>query len=229
MRRGVFSCYRPVADDVPVSPDRTELARDEWIRLLELAHRDRNQAYESYSRYYLSTSGQVYWTDTHQLSTYIDDYHHLLSGRIGAESQGSEMISEIYVPRAQLARFLALVRADLVEHRVNLIYGTIRLIERDDESFLPWAQDRFACVIFNLHTQHDPASLEKTAEDFRRLIDRAIEHGGSYFLTYHRWARRDQVLRCHPRLPDFLRRKLALDPDERFQSEWYRSYRAMFG
>ncbi len=137
------------------------------------------------------------------------------------------MISEIYVSRDRLARFLADVRSDFLAHRVNLIYGTIRLIERDDETFLPWARGRFACVIFNLHTQHDPESLEKTAEDFRRLIDRGIEHGGSYSLTYHRWAAKQQVLRCHPTLPEFLRRKLALDPEERFQSERYRHYRAM--
>jgi FAD/FMN-containing dehydrogenase len=135
LRRGVFSCYRPVAYDVPISPDRKEFARDDWVRLLELAHRDRTQAFELYSRYYHSTSSQIYWTDTHQLSTHIDDYHQLLSSRMGAESQGSEMISEIYVPRTQLARFLARVRADFLEHRVNLIYGTIRLIERDDERF----------------------------------------------------------------------------------------------
>ena len=37
---------------------------------------------------------------------------------------------------------------------VDVIYGTVRLIERDDESFLAWARDRWACVIFNLHTVH---------------------------------------------------------------------------
>jgi hypothetical protein len=62
---------------------------------------------------------------------------------------------------------------------------------------------------------------------FQRLIDRAIEHGGSYFLTYHRFARRDQILRCYPEFPDFLERKLAWDPDERFASDWYVHQRAL--
>ena len=47
-------------------------------------------------------------------------------------------------------------------------------------------------------------------------------------LTYHRWASREQVEACHPRLVEFLRLKLAHDPEQRFQSEWWRHYRAMF-
>jgi hypothetical protein len=111
---------------------------------------------------------------------------------------------------------------------VDVIYGTIRFIEPDDESFLAWAKQRYACVIFNLHTAHAREALERAADAFRSLIDMAISRGGSYFLTYHRWARRDQVLACYPQMPDFLRRKKLHDPEERFQSDWYRHCAAMF-
>ncbi len=52
--------------------------------------------------------------------------------------------------------------------------------------------------------------------------------GGSYFLTYHKYARRDQIEACHPRFASFLRRKREIDPDERFQSDWYRHHRSLF-
>ena len=180
------------------------------------------------SSYYLQTSGQIYWSDTHQLSEYIDDYHAALGARIGPLAQGTEMITEIYVPRESLVDYLEAVRADFLEQRVNLIYGTIRLIERDTDSFLAWAREPWACIIFNLHTAHDADALGRTAAHFRRLIDRGREHGGSYFLTYHRWATRAQVLACYPQLPEFLALKRKYDPEERFQSEWYRHYRSMF-
>ena len=35
-------------------------------------------------------------------------------------------------------------------------------------------------------------------------------------------SRRDQLLRCYPQMPEFLRRKRLADPDERFSSDWYR-------
>ena len=84
---------------------------------------------------------------------------------------------------------------------------------------------RFACIVFNLHVDHDPAGIAKAQRDFRWIIDRALARGGSFYLTYHRWATREQVLAAYPQLPDFLRAKLALDPAERFQSEWWRHVR----
>ena len=121
------------------------------------------------------------------------------------------------------------MREDFLQHHVDVIYGTIRLIERDDESFLPWARQRSACVIFNVHTPHTPDGLSNSAAALRRLIDHAIAQGGSYYLTYHRHARRDQLLACYPELPDMLRLKRVYDPEEKFQSEWYRALSALVG
>ena len=64
-------------------------------------------AFEQYSKYYLSTSGQIYWSDTHQLSTYLDDYHVRLDEHLGAKDRATEMITEIYVPRPDLPSFMA--------------------------------------------------------------------------------------------------------------------------
>lgn len=75
---------------------------------------------------------------------------------------------------------------------------------------------------------HTPEGIEKAKNDFRRLIDEALRLGGSYYLTYHRWARKDQVLAAYPQFSDFLRLKRKYDPNERFTSDWYRHYKEMF-
>src|SRR5947199_3382534 len=82
LRRGVFSCYRPVADETPVPEHHKELSAEEWRQLLYLAHTDRKRAFDVYSNHYLATDGQIYWSDTHQLSVYLDDYHHELDARL---------------------------------------------------------------------------------------------------------------------------------------------------
>ena len=74
---------------------------------------------------------------------------------------------------------------------------------------------------------HTDEGIRHSAESFRRLIDRAADRGGSYFLTYHRWATREQVERCYPRFEEFLDAKLSHDPDERFQSDWYRHHKRL--
>jgi FAD/FMN-containing dehydrogenase len=226
LRRGVFSCYQPVAADTPESFHKN-LTAENWANLLYLAHTDRRRVFEEYSRYYLSTSGQVYWSDTHQLSNYTDDYHSALDQRLGRR-RGTEMITEIYVPRERLVDFMAEARNYFRKNNVEVIYGTIRLIQKDDETFLKWAKQDYACVIFNLHVEHTPTGVDHSAEAFRRLIDMAIGRGGGYYLTYHRHATRAQVLASYPQFPEFLRLKRSYDPEERFQSDWYRHYREMF-
>lgn len=227
--RGVFSCYRPVDSATPLKEAQKELSEDSWNNLYYLSHANKAEAFRQYTTYYLSTSGQVYASDTHQLSIYLDDYHHELDHRLGTGEQASEIITEIYVPRSDLASFLAEVREDFRANNVNMVYGTIRLIVQDNESFLAWAKQSYVCTIFNINTVHTPDGIEHSAAAFRRLIDMAIKRGGSYYLTYHKYATRLQVETCYPQFAEFLRRKRLYDPQERFQSNWYRFYREMFG
>ncbi|HKO19047.1 MAG TPA: FAD-binding oxidoreductase [Acidobacteriaceae bacterium] len=226
--QGVFSCYRPVDDDTRMPLNVSELSDESWKMLLDLAHGNKSEAFRQYSMYYLSTNGQLYWSDTHQMSIYPAGYHDEIDRRCGTDHRGTEIITEIDVPRSELASFLVEAREDFRKHKVDLIYGTVRLIEQDQDSYLPWAKQQYACTIFNLHTPHTKDGLEHSASAFRRLIDMAIRRGGNYFLTYHRFATREQLLTCYPQFPEFLRLKRKYDPAELFQSEWYRHYRLMF-
>jgi FAD/FMN-containing dehydrogenase len=219
MRRGVLSAYLPVDERVPLTEEAVELSAEEWQQLLLLAHRDKQRAFDLYSRHYLATDGQVYRSDLQQMGVYVDGYHARIDG-----TPASEMITEAYVPRKELTGFMRACAEDFRRHGVEFIYGTIRVIEPDDETFLPWAQGNRACVIFNLHVEHSPAGLARAGDDFRRIIDRALERGGSFYLTYHRWATAEQLLAGHPRFPEFLEAKRAFDPGNVFRSDWYRHW-----
>jgi FAD/FMN-containing dehydrogenase len=162
------------------------------------------------------------------MSTYLDDYHVRLDRQLGVKDRATEMITEIYVPRPALPSFMAEVASTFRANGVPIVYGTVRLIEQDDESFLAWAKQPYACIIFNLHVVHTPEGRERAGQAFRDLIDMGLKRGGRYYLTYHRHARREQVEAGYPQLPEFLRLKRQHDPDERFQSEWYRHYKGMF-
>ncbi len=220
---GVFSCYRPVPLDTPIPKAQKALGPQDWMELYTLARTDKKRAFERYSKYYLSTNGQVYWSDTHQLAGSFDAHRNAVD-----KKRGTQMITEAYVSRDNFLPFMEKVRQDYIDHHVDMTYGTIRFIEKDSETFLPWAKESSVCIVCNLNVVHTDAGREKAAGDFRRIIDRAIEFGGRYYLTYHRWATRKQVETCYPRFVDFLWLKKKYDPQERFQSDWYRHYRTMF-
>lgn len=225
LRSGVFSCYRTAPADTPISDEPSPFGWQALGTLIHLAHTDRQKGFEMYSEYYLRTDGVAYWSDLHQMSLYQDGYHLALDEDLHAECPGSEMISELYVPRDRLEDFMVRAAATLREHGVPLIYGTVRLIRRDDESFLAWAKQDYACVIFNLHTEHHTEGIARSADAFRALYDIALSLDGSFYLTYHRWATTDQLLAAYPQLPEFLRLKEQYDPKYRFQSDWWRHLR----
>ena len=228
LRRGVFSCYRPVDPETPLTVNPTRFHPKDWARLTYYSHKYKRRAFDVYTKRYLATSGQIYWADSQLSAAYVDNYHEELDRKLGAKVKATEMITEIYVPRQSLASFMEDARDELRMRGANVIYGTVRLIEKDEESFLRWARESFACVIFNLHVTHDTMGLANAAAAFRSLIDLGIKYGGSYYLTYHRFASKKQVLACYPQFREFLDLKLKYDPDEVFQSHWYRHYKKMF-
>jgi len=221
LRRGVFSCYQPVDSSTPLTENPTRFHPEDWARLTQYSHMNKKLAFDVYTKRYLATSGQVYYHDWQLSAAYQPNYHLELDRKMHVKEKATEMITEIYVPRYALVDFMEEARLVLREQKANVIYGTVRLIERDDESFLRWARQSWACVIFNLHVTHDTPGLQAAARAFRTLIDLGIHYDGSYYLTYHRWATGQQVQTCYPQFREFLAKKLAYDPAERFQSDWY--------
>ncbi len=224
LRDGVFSCYRPVGGgDGTVPEGQQRLSREDWSELIGLAHVDKARGYAQYVRHYLATSGQRYWSDTHQLADYVDGYHLRLDALHGGP-RASEVIGELYVPPEHLADFCAAAADDLREHGVDVVYATVRFVEEDVDTALPWARRRSACLVLNIHTEHTPEGLASSGAAFQRLIDLALDRDGSYFLTYHRWARPDQLLRAHPGLPALVEHQRSLDPEGVLHSDWFRAH-----
>ncbi len=226
LRDGVLSCYRPVSDGEArnSAPPQHLLNESVWRQLLHWSHADKARAFAEYAGFYRTTDGQIYDSDTFQLSQYIDHYHHELDRRLGCKVPGSETISELYVPLRELAGFMAAAGAELRRRQANVIYGTIRLIECDDETMLNWARHPYACIVVNLHVDHDLQGIQRVADGLRALIDLAIERDGSYFLTYNKFATYDQLATCYPQFSEFVSAKQRYDPRHVFSSDWFRAY-----
>ena len=228
LRRGVFACYRPVEASRAIAPSQRELSERDWTELLYLAHANKSGAFKRYADYYLSTNGQLYWSDDQQMSIYPENYHRAIDQRMGAANRATEVITEIYCEREGLESFMAEVKAYALAQRTQIVYGTVRLIEQDRDSFLAWAKKPYACVIFNLHVERTSSAVIRASDAFRALIDIGLRHGGSYYPTYHRYALKRQVQAAFPQFEEFLKLKRKYDPAELFQSDWYRHYKKMF-
>lgn len=269
LTEGIFSSYLPLPPDTALSENPKKLSLKQWQELLYLAHFDKSKAYEKYKSHYLESDGQIYASDTNQLSTYIAGYHEQMdrqlhesmakSGSVAElatdpkssepgsnrgtgprsspessqaqfqqRTSNSEVIGELYVPLDCLHGFLKASAELLRSEQANVVYGTVRLICKDTESFLPWAKDDFACIIFNLHTEHNETGLEKTKICFRQLIRLALDLSGSFYLTYHRYALKTQIESSYPQFQQFLDLKMKHDPNLLFASDWWTHQKQLF-
>ena len=99
LEEGICSCYVAVTDETPI-PDEQRPSPVTTGRSCSTCRTSiPRPASDAYTRHYLATDGQLYWSDLHQMADYHDGYHRALDARLGATAPGSEMITELYVPR----------------------------------------------------------------------------------------------------------------------------------
>ena len=220
----VLPCYLPVDMETPVSTSPRTLSANHWANLYRLTRTDKPRAFELFCNHYLSTNHQVYWSDTHQLSNAFSGYRNA-----AVEGKGTEVIGEFYVKSDRAVEYLERVRMDLVAQKADITYGTIRLIEPDTETFLPWARERLVCIVVNLHCTRSPVGVEKTKRDFQLILDHTVDFEGSFYLTYHRWATPRHIKSAYPGIIEFFKLKRKYDPHDVFQSSWYRHYQKALG
>ncbi|HVZ93594.1 MAG TPA: FAD-binding oxidoreductase [Phycisphaerales bacterium] len=216
---GILTSYAPVADSELVTRGAFNPAA--LVDLAVLAHAQPGKAYEVFAESWKQCDGWVEYCDRWQTSDYVPDYHALVDQRIGATVKGSETLAEFYVPLARLTEFLSRAAASLRQTSAKQVYGVVRLVRRDDETFLNWAREDQACVILNLHVDHTPKGIDAVNRQLRAVAQIAVEFGGRFYLTYGRFATREQLLAGYPQLPEFLSLKRRHDPREVFQSNWY--------
>lgn len=63
LKLGIASTYQVVYDQSPVPHLQKHLSDADWESLVQLAHTDRERAFRQYCDHYLSTNGQLYWSD----------------------------------------------------------------------------------------------------------------------------------------------------------------------
>lgn len=209
--------------DVTPPKSQRNLSDQEWLAFLELAHTDRKTGFEKYRDFYLSTSGQVYDSDLHAFGVYLSNYSRHLASRLSTPHLSTLMITELFVPIAVFPDFMRDAARLLRKPGAPVIYGTVRRIEPDRETFLPWARTRMACIIFNLQMVHESAQLKIASDKFRNLIDLAIAYNGTYYLTYHGYATDQQLRTCYPEFDLWLKEKQKHDPEQKFWSDWFAS------
>jgi len=151
--------------------------------------------------------------------------HQTIDLYVDRTSASTDILHEYFIPRGELARFIDRIRPLLLrrEH-VDLLNVTVRDVQRDTVTALPYAsQDVYAVVMF--FSQQRTAAAETAMQDVtRELIDAALASGGSYYLPYRLHATKEQFARAYPGAEAFFAEKRRVDPAGIFSNQWYARY-----
>jgi hypothetical protein len=136
----------------------------------------------------------------------------------------TDILQEYFIPEAKMSLFINGLKTIVRKNNANLINITIRVVEKDSVSSLPYArEDMFAYVLYfnQKFNKTDSEILEKTTVE---IIDLAQSIGGTFYLPYQLYYSRDQLEKSYPNIESFFQEKEKHDPNILFSNTWYEKY-----
>jgi FAD/FMN-containing dehydrogenase len=139
-------------------------------------------------------------------------------------SETTDILHEYFVPPDRVITFLPQMREILLRRKANLLNVTVRHVQKDEDTFLRYADQEMFCFVMLFVQERTAAGEAEMEATTRELIDAALSHGGRYYLPYRLHATVDQFHSAYPQAAAFFRKKRTYDRDELFQNQFYLKY-----
>ena len=136
-------------------------------------------------------------------------------------------LQEYFIPKARLAPFLRALRKMTLDYGVNVVNITIRELQPDTVTMLPYAtQEMFSLVLLLVHNKE---VVDKKLEGFTQaVIDYTQSLEGSFYLPYRVYASCEQFFSAYPRLQEWRDLKKKYDPNYVFSSKFMQGLERCF-
>lgn len=143
-----------------------------------------------------------------------------------SREKSSYVLQEYFIPIDNFDLFSKKMISILKKNSVNVLNISIRHALADHESYLSWARTEvFSFVIYYKQgvTTSDKTHVKKWTS---KLIDAALEEGGTYYLPYQIIASKPQFLKAYPNANKFFQLKNKIDPNYKFRNKLFDQYYA---
>jgi FAD/FMN-containing dehydrogenase len=136
----------------------------------------------------------------------------------------TDILHEYFIPPVGFAAFIADCVEIIPPARAEFLNVTLRYVAPDDTATLAFASTPRIAAVMSFSQEISPDGEVEMIGITERLIDRAIAHGGSFYLPYRLHARRDQVRAAYPQAERFAEQKRHYDPGLLFRNALWDSY-----
>jgi len=153
--------------------------------------------------------------------------YHSVESYVNQDPKQIDLLQEYFIPLESFATFVSFLQSLKEETSDSLMNITVRHVRKDTETVLAYAQeDRIAFVLF-FRGPRTEGFDEKIKQLAQKLIDKALELKGSYYLPYRPYPRLDQFQKAYPRYQEFVSIKKKYDPTGVFMNQFYEGYLSM--
>ena len=139
----------------------------------------------------------------------------------------TDILHEYFIPRDQFIPFVDGLRQIVLNHDVNLLNASVRVIH-PESNFLNYAPGEMYSIVLYINQPTTPEGNKKMGQVTRELIDLTAEVNGHFFLPYQLHYTAEQLQRSYPMIGDFFAAKKGYDPDGLFTNTFYEKYSKEF-
>jgi len=137
----------------------------------------------------------------------------------------TDILQEYFIPIQNFQKFLEGMYDLIKICKMNLLAITIRYIEKNEESFLSYSQNKQFSIMISSNIPLSKEGKDRSISTTRKLVNLAIQCSGLYYLTYQRFPSKSQLKKSYPMIDKFFEMKRYYDKDELFMNKFYEYYR----
>lgn len=217
--QGMLITYRPSADQKNLPPVSGSGIVSEASRLIF-----RNQLGSDFAKHLR------WWTET-ELGPELEGdatRNSLLNEPVialaGFDDSRTDILHEYFVAPERFPDFIKACREVIPASYQQLLNVTIRYVNTDKDSVLAYATGPRISAVMLFSQEKTERGEADMAWMTRRLIERVLAIGGSYYLPYRPHASLDQMQRAYPKMAEFAAFKRQLDKDMIFRNKIWDRY-----
>jgi FAD/FMN-containing dehydrogenase len=138
----------------------------------------------------------------------------------------TDILQEYFVRPERMPEFIDGLREIVRGNGANLINITIRIVEKDEISFLPYAKEDMLAFVLYFNQKLNKKDSEKLKATTTQLIDLISELEGTYYLPYQLYYSKAQLEKVYPQINSFFELKEKYDPQEILVNKFYQRYKS---
>jgi FAD/FMN-containing dehydrogenase/SAM-dependent methyltransferase len=141
------------------------------------------------------------------------------------------ILQEYFVPKENFTSWISEAKKIVLneinqEKMLTLLNITIRVVEHDTDSMLPYAAapgGSFAFVLY-YRLRRTSEAIQRLASYHDKLSNITLAEGGTFYLPYQHHYSKEQLLAAYPGFDNFVSLKQKYDPEGRFSNLWWEHY-----